>query len=156
MPFQNLIVFLNNSCPVSCRTCNVSAVPGKGENLGLKKLDLLFKKINKVDINKFIIWTGGEPFLFFENLKAGIKKGEGMGFRSEVLTSGMWFRNNKDFLKKLKDAGNFSLRISVDNEHEKAAGTDILIGIIESCINLDIDVNCTVRDIPVSEFRGSL
>lgn len=150
MSFQNLIIFLNNSCPVSCRTCNVSTVPGKGDHLNLKKLDLLFKKINNVDIDKFIIWTGGEPFISFENLKSGIEKGGKGGFRSEILTSGTWFREKGYDLEELKDAGEFSLRISIDAEHKRVVSEDILFGLIRNCIELDIEVNFTVRDIPGS------
>ncbi|MEN8153287.1 MAG: radical SAM protein [Acidobacteriota bacterium] len=148
MPFQNLIIFLNNSCPVSCRTCNISAVPGKGDHLSLEMIGLLFKKIKNVEINKFIIWTGGEPFLSFKNLKSGIKTGEDNGFSSEILTSGIWFRDNEDFPEELKDAGNFSLRVSIDVEHEKVVKENVLTGLIEKCIKLGIDVNFTVRDIP--------
>ncbi len=96
----------------------------------------------------YVLWTGGEPFLSFEALKAGIDLASRSGYRSEILTGASWFDSHPGYLKQLAAAGNFSLRISLDAEHRKKVPLDLVFALVEQAIGLGIETNFTLRRLP--------
>lgn len=151
MSYNNLIIFLTDRCRSGCPTCNVRAIPENTGMLQYSDLDLIFADpLVSGMAGKFIIWTGGEPFENFPVLEYGISISGEKGFRSEILSSGYWFRDMPGLLGKLREKGNFSLRISIDSEHLDFSGGDLLLKLIGECITESIELNFTVRDIPGS------
>ena len=148
MKFNSIIIFVNNICSVGCATCNVSAKSSNKSVLDRKKLDILLKESKSAELSKYVTWTGGEPFLSFELLLYGLKKAEDLGFKSEVLTSGVWFDKDPEFIDKLKGIRDISIRISLDYEHNKKVSHKTLIKLIERSLDNKIDINFTVRKIP--------
>jgi MoaA/NifB/PqqE/SkfB family radical SAM enzyme len=144
----NLIFFLNRRCKVGCASCNVGASPDNIEELSVQWLEALFERMGNLEFSGYIIWTGGEPFLSFEALKKGISLASQRGFHSEILTSGTWFENHPENLKSLAGAGNFSIRISLDAEHQDRVPMPMIISLIKKALELDIEVNFTFRKIP--------
>ncbi len=152
MNYSSLIIFLTNKCMVGCATCNVGAVPGNTGILNPNDLDSVFSNsLLKGLYGKYILWTGGEPFESFSSLVYGIGLADRSGFHSEILTAGYWYDKELAHLIKLHEAGNFSLRISIDPEHLKFIGTEILMLLLSECIETGTDVNFTVRDIKDDE-----
>jgi MoaA/NifB/PqqE/SkfB family radical SAM enzyme len=144
----NLIFFLNRRCSVGCSSCNVDASPDNIEELSVRWLDALFERMGNLEFSGYIIWTGGEPFLSFEALKKGISLASQKGFQSEILTSGAWFENYPEALKSLAEAGNFSIRISLDTEHQDRVPMSMIISLIKKALELGMEVNFTLREIP--------
>ncbi|MCK5004644.1 MAG: SPASM domain-containing protein [Candidatus Aminicenantes bacterium] len=148
MNYSSLIIFLTNRCKAGCSTCNIVAVPGNTGMLHPDDLDSIFNNSFLAgSAGKYILWTGGEPFESFSSLVYGIGLADRSGFRSEILTAGYWYDKERLHLTKLREAGNFSLRISIDPEHLKFTGIDILTLLISECIEIGIEVNFTVREI---------
>ncbi|MCK5222827.1 MAG: hypothetical protein KAR14_14665, partial [Candidatus Aminicenantes bacterium] len=148
MKYNNLIIFLTDRCMSGCATCNVKASP---ENSGMvlhDDLDLIFENsLLAESVSKYVIWTGGEPFENFSSLIYGIGQAERSGFNSEILTAGYWYEEGASHLTELKKAGNFSLRISIDQEHLRFSGTEKIIDLLSECIDMGIEANFTVRKI---------
>ena len=149
--YQSLIIFLNRRCPVGCASCNAKALPGNREELTGRWLSAFFRIIKKVEFPGFVLWTGGEPFLSFEALQAGIAIASGQGFHSEILTSGTWFDTHPQRLEPLAGKSNISLRISLDAEHQETVLLELVIALIRKAWALQIEVNFTLRDIPGRE-----
>ena len=148
MSYNSLIIFLTNRCKAGCATCNVDAAPGNTGMLHPDDLDSIFNNSSLTGSSgKYILWTGGEPFESFSSLVYGIGLADRSGFRSEILTAGYWYDKEKLHLTKLHEAGNFSLRISIDPEHLKFTGIDILTLLISESIETGTEVNFTVREI---------
>jgi len=148
MSYNSLIIFLTNRCLAECTTCNVVAAPGNTGMLNPDDLDLIFNNsFLPVSAGKYILWTGGEPFESFSSLVYGIGLADGSGFHSEILTAGYWYDKERLHLSKLHEAGNFSLRISIDPEHLKFTGIDILTSLLSECIETGTEVNFTIREI---------
>lgn len=146
--FRNLIIFLNDRCDVGCPSCNVAArLDNKGE-LTCEWLTIFFEKLAQIPFSGYIIWTGGEPFLSPDSLMKGIRLAAEKEYNSEVLTSGSWFEAYPEFLVKLKQAGNFSLRISLDAEHQQRIPVTKIISLVRSALDLKIELNFTIREIP--------
>lgn len=100
------------------------------------------------DTERYVIWTGGEPFENFTALEYGISIAAKKGFRSEVLSSGYWFGKAPERLGRLAGQGFFSLRISLDREHIDFTGEDLILRLTEACIGRKVDLNFTIRNIP--------
>lgn len=148
MSYNSLIIFLTNRCLAGCATCNVVAVPGNTGMLNPDDLDLIFNNsFLPVSAGKYVLWTGGEPFESFSSLVYGIGLADRSGFHSEILTAGYWYDKERLHLSKLHEAGNFSLRISIDPEHLKFTGIDLLTPLLSECIDTGTEVNFTVREI---------
>ncbi len=148
MNYTSLIIFLTNRCMSGCATCNILAAPGNTGMLYPDDLDSIFNNSLLTELaGKYILWTGGEPFESFSSLVYGIGLAGRSGFRSEILTAGYWYGKERLHLAKLHEAGSFSLRISIDPEHLKFTGIEILISLISECIETGTEVNFTVREI---------
>ncbi len=139
---------MNRRCTVGCASCNVDASPDNMKELSVRRLEAFFKRIGDLEFPGYIIWTGGEPFLSFEALKKGISLASQKGFHSEILTSGAWFENHPGGLNALAGAGNFSIRISLDAEHQDRVPISLVISLIKKALELGIEVNFTFREIP--------
>lgn len=148
MRYKNLIIFLTDRCKSGCATCNVKASP---ENSGMilhDDLDLILgNSLLAESVSKYVIWTGGEPFENFSSLIYGIGLAERSGFNSEILTAGYWYEEGASYLTELKKTGNFSLRISIDQEHLRFSGTERITALFSECMDMGIEVNFTVRKI---------
>ena len=147
----NLIFFLNRRCSVGCASCNAGVSEGSGKELTPQWMETFFDKIDDLNFSQYIIWTGGEPFLSFETLKKGISLAGCRSFNSEILTSGIWFKKHPDYLETLATAGPFSIRISLDAEHQEQVPVSSIITLIESALELNIEVNFTLRNIPSND-----
>ena len=139
---------MNRRCNVGCASCNVDASPSNIEEISVRWLQAFFDRIGSLEFSRYLIWTGGEPFLSFEALKKGISLAFQKGFQSEILTSGAWFKNHHKAFNALAGAGNFSLRISLDAEHQDRVPMSVVIFLIKEAVQLDIEVNFTLREIP--------
>ncbi len=158
MSYTNLIIFLTNRCRSGCRTCNVRAIPGNSGMLQMNDIDTIFDDPHiSGSNNKFVIWTGGEPFENFPVLEYGIKISGKRGFRSEILSSGYWYRDAPEMLDELFKKGDFSLRVSIDSEHFDFSGEEFLFDLLEECLEIGLELNFTVREIPGDQsFEGIL
>lgn len=157
----NVIIFLNRRCHVGCASCNAAASADNPEELSVQWMEIFFNKIENLEFPGYIIWTGGEPFLSFEALKKGISLASQKGFYSEILTSGAWFQEEPGALETLSAAGDFSLRISLDAEHQEQVLLPLIISLIKRALELGIEINFTLRHIPgreesVEEFLAEI
>lgn len=144
----NLIFFLNRRCTVGCPSCNAGVSAEQGDELSPQWLENFFHTIHGLDFSNYIIWTGGEPFLSFETLKKGISLAAAGDYSSEILTSGIWFENHPGYLETLATSGSFSLRISLDAEHQDRVPMPLIISLMKKALALHIEVNLTLREIP--------
>lgn len=152
MKFTNIIIFINNICSVGCATCNVSAKSSNKGVFPLEKIRILLNDVKKYGASKYLVWTGGEPFFTFDILSKGLKAASDLDLYSEVLTSGVWFKSNPEFLGELKNIANISLRISLDHEHNIKVSHDSILELTGELIRYGIDLNFTVRKIPGSDY----
>lgn len=145
----NIILLLNRRCTVGCASCNAGANIGNNANeLTVRWLEPFFKRIQDLPFSNYIIWTGGEPFLSFESLKIGILLASQQKLHSEIITSGAWFEQTPEHLENLDTVGKFSLRISLDAEHQDSVPISIIIALIHKAQDLGIEINFTLREIP--------
>jgi hypothetical protein len=146
--YKSVIIFLNRRCTVGCASCSAGALPGNSGELTTQWLSCFFRKIEKTGFPKYIIWTGGEPFLSIDSLQHGISLASSANYHSEILTSGSWFDSHPGWLELLKASRNISLRISLDTEHQEKVSISLIIALIRKALELHVEVNFTLREIP--------
>jgi len=147
-----VIIFLNRRCTVGCASCNAGAGSGNRGELSKEWLSGFFGKLKAGGLKfpGYIVWTGGEPFLSIDVLQWGVSLASGMGFHSEILTGGNWFAGHPGWLE-LVAAGNVSLRISLDAEHQETVPISCVIALTRKALELQLEVNYTLREIPGRE-----
>ena len=67
-----------------------------------------------------VYYEGGEPFLFYPLMLAGIKISQEMGFKTGVVTNSYWAISDEDaelWLKPLLDSGISDVSVSNDAFH---------------------------------------
>lgn len=144
----NVILFLNRRCTVGCASCNAAAYPGNPVELTPSWLASFFNRLHELTFPGYITWTGGEPFLSIETLKKGVSLASQNKYHSEILTAGAWFTQKPEHLETLAALGKFSLRISLDAEHQDAIPITTIINLIKKALDLNIEVDFTLREIP--------
>ncbi len=142
---------MNRKCPLNCPSCSAAATPLNNKELSPLWLTEFFNRLKDLEFPGYITWTGGEPFLSFKTLKTGIELAAEAKYHSEILTGGAWFDNNPGLLKQLRAVGNFSLRISLDAEHQEKIPLRLIFALIEAALRLNVEVNFTLRSIPGRE-----
>ncbi len=147
-PKRNLIIFLNRRCTVGCASCNAGAGAANQRELSPGRLEAFFPRINRLEFSGFIIWTGGEPFLSPGSLNTGLLLAAKNKYTSEILTSGIWHRQEPSILDTLAAAGGFSLRISLDAEHRRTVPFTRVTALVKHALDLGIEVNFTLRQMP--------
>ncbi|HPQ40579.1 MAG TPA: hypothetical protein PLV45_09420 [bacterium] len=145
---RSIIIFLTFRCRVGCATCNVSARPDAPEGLSPDWITQFIQQLSPAIHPRYIIWTGGEPFMAFNTLATGIRMAGDRGFESEVLTGGDWFARAPEYLEQLSESGPFRLRISLDAEHQRTVTMDTIHLLIDTALEKRIPIGFTLRDIP--------
>lgn len=148
--YQALIVFLNRRCTTACATCSAGAASSNKKELTPAWLEKFFQRLKQYPslFSGYVTWTGGEPFLSFDSLYRGITLAHNAGYHSEILTGGGWLPTMPKALETLNNTASFSLRISLDAEHQKQIPLEDVIALIQHAVDLNIEVNFTLRDIP--------
>lgn len=102
---------------MKCRHCLIKNRHG---DFPLRDLKELFKNISRRHIFKKVVFTGGEPFLVFENLKKAINCAKENGLKTGVVTSGYWAKTKnitREYLMTLK--GLDLIAVSMDKYHQE-------------------------------------
>ncbi|MBN1355403.1 hypothetical protein JXA40_03925 [bacterium] len=146
--WNSMIFFLNRRCSVGCATCNAGCSPDNREILAAGWIGDFFSRGYPAITKPFSVWTGGEPFLSPNALTAGLQLCRKHNIHAEILTSGAWHRNRPDLLAWCAHAGPFTLRISLDAEHQQHVPLDDIEILIDHALALNIPVCFTLRDIP--------
>jgi radical SAM protein with 4Fe4S-binding SPASM domain len=107
-----LTIHITSNCNLKCKHCYVSEF----DNCILQKeqIDQLFDDINNMNILNLSI-TGGEPFLYPENLEYIADKCHKFGVRIEnIFTNGTLLHKNKKTIEKLIQLFDITFYVSVD------------------------------------------
>jgi len=111
-------IALTYNCQNKCEFCYASS-PYRGKTLHEMTTDetkLIIKKIKEEAQVPTISFTGGEPTLR-KDLPELIKYATDLGMRANLITNGL-LASNKDFTKKLFDAGLKSAQVSLESHDE--------------------------------------
>jgi hypothetical protein len=111
---------LSYKCDLACDHCFVYGSPQAKGTFTLDQLKKVFAELSKLETIEWIIFEGGEPFLFYPLMHEGTKMAHRMGFKIGLVTNAYWATSEEDAdlrLKPLRDLGVSDISISDDEFH---------------------------------------
>jgi hypothetical protein len=111
---------LSYKCDLACDHCFVYSSPQAKGTFTLNQMKKVFSELPKIETIEWIIFEGGEPFLFYPLMYEGIKMAHSTGFKIGLVTNAYWATSEGDaelWLKPLRDLGVADIGISDDAFH---------------------------------------
>ena len=145
--FSKLAIALTDRCTASCDMCCFGCSP-KGEHhletvLIKKVIDEAFESGNIRTIG----FTGGEPFIYFDQLLECTSYAHDKGMEVTINSNGFWGRDKlaaKDKTAELKEAGVSSIWFSADRFHQSFVPQADLLEAMRAAKDAGIGVFVTV------------
>jgi len=142
---MNLGIVFTNKCNAKCSHCSTSCGPDKRETLGLDRVKRLMTEAAEFGSGESFCYsiTGGEPFLFFEQLVEMVKTGTAVGAKMTCVTNGYWATDVVRAMKKvetLKAAGLKAIAISTSEYHQQFVPLDRVRNAANAAIEAGLDV----------------
>jgi hypothetical protein len=113
-------ILLTYKCDRECEHCFVHAGPGARGTFSLAEIDQILEEITRIGTIETVFFEGGEPFLFYPIMRAGMEYAGARGFGVGTVTNAYWAVCPEDaevWLTPLRDAGLTSLVTSEDPLH---------------------------------------
>jgi len=117
---SGLHILLTYACNYSCQHCFVWGDPSQHGTWNWAELQHVVHQAGDIPSIKRIYFEGGEPFLYYPVLAAGIKLAKKLGFWVGLVTNAYWATSRQDALLWLRPlAGSLDgLSISSDSYHQ--------------------------------------
>lgn len=145
MELSGLHLLLTYQCTFECDHCFAWGSPWQEGTLTLGDIRRILQQARDTDTINSIYFEGGEPFLYYGTLLAGVRQAAEMGFQVGVVTNAYWATSEQDALEWLKpftgllddlsassDLFHYSEKLSRQAQHAVAAAESlgIPIGVI--------------------------
>lgn len=117
---RGLHFLLTYGCTYECDHCFLHCSPRSGGTFTLAQIEAVLHEAAGLKSVKSVSFEGGEPFLYYPLLLAGVRKAAAMGFNIEVVTNGYFAVSEEDalmWLEPLAKAGVTKISISDDIYH---------------------------------------
>ncbi|MDP8240581.1 MAG: radical SAM protein [Candidatus Hatepunaea meridiana] len=111
---------LTYRCTNECDHCFLYCSPGLSGTFSISQVEQALNEAQKIGTVTQIYYEGGEPFLYYPLLLAGVRAAHERGFEVGIVTNSYWAVNPTDaemWLKSLIDAGLTDLSVSDDPLH---------------------------------------
>ncbi|NMD43501.1 MAG: radical SAM protein [Firmicutes bacterium] len=117
---KGLHFLLTYECTYECDHCFLYSGPRSGGTFTLVQIEKALSEAAAMGSIEKICFEGGEPFLYYPLLLAGVKKAREIGFQVGLVTNGYFAVSEADallWLKPLAEAGVADISISEDRFH---------------------------------------
>lgn len=101
--YDRVCIALTNKCTAACEMCCYECSPQKDSHLTYEVVSDLIDQIEMIGGINDINITGGEPFLYYDELKQIISKATQEGFNVTCLTNSFWCDEYEYVIKRLKE-----------------------------------------------------
>jgi len=145
--FSFLTFLYTNTCNARCSHCCLSCGPDKNDKLSPEFLKENLSYLPGLNISKFCI-TGGEPFIFLEEIEEILSFAGSLGLKSYIGTNGFWgvsYSKSYNVLRKLYLSGLKVLLLSTDKYHQEFVSVDKIYNIARAAEDIGIVVKITVN-----------
>lgn len=120
--FRKLAVTMTNICSAACDMCCFGCSPKGNMTLSNELMKDAIRQASEMKDIRAVGFTGGEPFMVYDQLLECCRYAKSLGLRLTVNTNGFWGRNEKrayELLRELKEAGVELLSFSADRYHQQ-------------------------------------
>lgn len=147
LDLDTFTLFLSWKCNFTCSHCGFSCSPQRKEKMDIKSAKSYIEEASKNPNLKMVAYSGGEPFLFYEELKELMSFSYSKGFRAGVVTNCFWSDSPgiaAERLNELKELGLDEVITSVDDYHLEHVNMHNIKNLIEAAIALKIRVGINI------------
>ncbi|MDP4146588.1 MAG: radical SAM protein [Bacillota bacterium] len=122
---MHLSIMISNKCNYQCSHCIENSSPDQEERISLEKIIELIDSAARISENEEfkVSFTGGEAFLYFEDLKESVRRAkENKATSIGCVTNAYWAASSQEAVRKLrevKNAGIDHIAFSYDEFHRK-------------------------------------
>src|SRR3981081_785766 len=92
---REFALMLSRKCNIECRHCGVESTPRIKEKMPFKEAQRLIIEASAIQDFGKVTFTGGEPFMYPDELEQLIALCRGLGLETRVVTNGFWAKNRK-------------------------------------------------------------
>jgi len=113
-------ILLTYQCTGECDHCFLHCGPRSEGTFTLRQVRELLVEIGKIGTIKTVYFEGGEPFLFYAVLLAGLGSARDAGLQSGIVTNGYWATSLEDaeqWLRPMLDLSVADFSVSDDEFH---------------------------------------
>lgn len=144
---RSCVVFvLGHACPLKCNfCCHTRDVVGPKRMTRPVIADWMIKFSHHPAVERYC-FTGGEPFLYIEDIKAAVREARSAGVQQpfHIVTAAKWAQDAvqvHDVLSELKDLGMDLIGLSYDHEHAKWVTPEQMMTVIRTSADLGLRIN---------------
>ena len=101
-PLSGLHLLLTYECNYQCEHCFVWGGPLQTGRMTVETIKHILSQANTLGTVEWIYFEGGEAFLYYEVLIAGIRLAKESGFNVGIVTNAYWATTDADAMKWLK------------------------------------------------------
>jgi hypothetical protein len=102
MKLSGLHLLLTYQCIFECDHCFVWGAPRQQGSMPLRTVELALRQAGEAGGIEWIYFEGGEPFLFYPVLKAGVERAAASGFKVGIVSNAYWATDEEDALRWLE------------------------------------------------------
>lgn len=139
--YTNLGLLYTYRCSSSCRHCLTNSGPSRKEKIPFKWAKEYLYQAQKIGI-KTIVFTGGEPFLFYDEICSLLKICNSLGLGTQIVTNAYWadsYTRSIRLLTPLVRCGLKRIAISTDQFHSQFIKFQFVSTAIRAAKELDLD-----------------
>ena len=118
-------ILLTYQCTSECDHCFLHCGPQREGTFTLRQLRDLLREMKKIRTIDTVHFEGGEPFLFYAVMLAGLRMVRDAGLQAGVVTNGYWATSPEDteqWLRPMLDLGIADFSVSDDEFHSTKGG----------------------------------
>ena len=116
MQLTGLHLLLTYQCTLKCDHCFTWGSPWQRGSMTLPDIRCFLRQAGETGSIERIAFEGGEPFLFYSTLLAGVRAAAEMGFEVSIVTNAFWAGSEADALECLRPFAGLLQRLSVSSD----------------------------------------
>ncbi len=90
MILNGLHLILTYQCVLECDHCFVWSGPGQHGTFTLEQIEEILRQARELGTVEWIYFEGGEPFLYYATLLAGVRSAHQQGFKAGIVSNAYW------------------------------------------------------------------
>jgi hypothetical protein len=125
-PLSGLHLLLTYECNYECDHCFVWGGPSQTGTMTLETIEHILTQAKALGTIEWIYFEGGEAFLYYEILSAGVRLAKESGFKVGIVSNAYWATTDADAMERLKPFAGLvdDLSISSDAYHGSHEGVN--------------------------------
>ena len=151
MAFSTLALVYTYTCTAACQHCCYTCGPRRDEKMPYGTALALIRQASKLESMRTVAVTGGEPFLFFDELLGLCSKASSLGLEFGCITNCSWattISRAHELIHALRERGLSRLSLSCDPSHQAYVPAERVQNVLSVAAEYDIDVVISASLLP--------